>query len=133
MGTNSAPPRHGPTLTAENGTAGDSSAVIDEIREILLGNTLRNCRERLAETETLIAHLNRDMATKFSDLEETPWADLRTAISALCYRFDVLDRRFGELDEYVRDRLVKASSMLDAASAFDERLRAIEDKIKDDG
>lgn len=122
-----------PSLNAEDRTGQPPGAAIDEIREILLGDALRDCHTRLAEAEDLIEQLGRNLESKFADLKETPWDDLSKAISALWYRLDILERRFGELDAHVRDRLVQVSSTLDTAKAVDERLRAIEQKIGSDG
>ncbi len=133
MGNKTAPPNLDQSVNTEGRADERPSAAIDEIRQILLGGALRDCQARLAETEALMERLGRDLEARFADLHETPWDGLRTCISALWYRFDILDRRFGELDADVRDRLVNASSTLDTASALDERLRAIERKLWGDG
>lgn len=133
MGNKTAPQNLHKSVNTKGRADEGPSAAIDEIRQILLGDALRDCQARLAEAEALIERLDRDLEAKFADLHETPWDDLRTSISALWYRFDILDRRFGELGGDVRDRLVNASSALDTANALDERLRAIERKLWGDG
>jgi hypothetical protein len=133
MGNKTAPQKLDQSVNTEGRADQRPSAAIDEIRQILLGDALRDCQARLAEAEALIERLGRNLDDKFADLHETPWDDLRTSLSALWYRFDILDRRFGELDAAVRDRLVNAASTFDTANALDERLRAIERKLWGDG
>jgi hypothetical protein len=133
MGNKTAPQKLDRSANIEGRADERPSAAIDEIRQILLGDALRDCQASLAEAEALMERLGRDLEEKFADLHETPWDDLRTSIGALWYRFDILDRRFGELDADVRDRLANAASTLDTANALDERLRAIERKLWGDG
>ena len=132
MGNKTGPHNLDQSVNAEDRADAGPSAEIDEIRQILFGDALRDCQARLAEAEALIERLGRNLEDKLADLQETPWDDLRTAISALWYRFDILDRRFGELDADVRDRLANASSP-EAVNALDERLRAVERKLWGDG
>lgn len=93
--------------TAEVGTG---IGAMDEIRDLLFGETQRQQGERLARLEARCAvqeaalaaltqrceALSRDLHSKLGGLAATPWENLRQAIAAVAYRLSRLEARSGD-------------------------------------
>jgi hypothetical protein len=92
------------------GRPGTGSGAMDEIRDLLFGETQRQQGERLARLEARCAAqeaalaaltqrceaLSRDLHSKLGTLDATPWENLRQAIAAVAYRLSRLEARSGD-------------------------------------
>ena len=102
-----------PTDTEAQATArpgvGTGTGTMDEIRDLLFGETQRQQGERLARLEARCAAqeaalaaltqrceaVSRDLHRKLGALDATPWENLRQAIAAVAYRLSRLEARSG--------------------------------------